>query len=168
MKDVTIREIKISDSEEFMMFLNIVSDETSFLLSSSKERGLNAEQEAKIIRDIKREKRSAIFIAEFEEHIIGSCALHLNKSRRISHRADLGISLLKDFWGNGIATRLAETVIDYAKIIELKKLELTVRVDNERGIKLYKKLGFDIEGTIRSYFYIDNNYYDAFIMGIFI
>jgi len=168
MDNINIREIKISDSEEFVIFLNIVSDETNFLLSSSKERNLDVEKEAKIIRNIKREKKSTLFIAEFEERIIGSCGLHFNKSPKIAHRADFGISLLKDFWGKGIATRLAEHTINHAKIIDLKKIELTVRVDNERAMKLYSKLGFEIEGEIKKYFCINDQYYNAYIMGFFI
>lgn len=168
MDNIKIREIKISDSEDFVIFLNIVSDETNFLLSSSKERNLDIEKEAKIIRNIKREKKSSMFIAEFEERIIGSCGLHFSKTPRISHRADFGISILKDFWGKGIATRLTENIINHAKIIGLKKIELTVRVDNERAIKLYNKFSFEIEGEIKNYFYLNDKYYNAYIMGLFI
>ena len=169
MHTITIREIKISDSEDFVIFLNIVSDETDFLLLNSKERNLDIDKEAKIIRSIKREKKSVIFIAEFEGRIIGSSGLHFNgKSNRVSHRATFSISLLKDFWGKGIASRLTEYIINHAKVINLKKIELTVRVDNEKAIKLYKKFGFETEGEIKHYFYINNKYYNAYIMALFI
>ncbi len=169
MDNITIREIKISDSEDFVIFLNIVSDETDFLLLNSKERNLDVGKEAKIIRSIKRERKSVIFVAEFEDRIIGSSGLHFNgKSNRVSHRATFSISLLKDFWGKGIASRLTEYIINYAKVIDLEKIELTVRADNEKAIKLYKKFGFETEGEIKHYFYINGKYYNAYIMALFI
>ncbi|MDT3227642.1 GNAT family N-acetyltransferase [Pseudomonas amygdali pv. morsprunorum] len=46
----------------------------------------------------------------------------------------------------------------------VKRLELTVFVDNEPAIALYKKNGFVIEGTHRKFAYRDGEYIDAFSM----
>jgi len=42
------------------------------------------------------------------------------------------------------------------------------RVDNEKAISLYKKLGFEIEGQLKNAVYIDGKYFDNYIMGLII
>jgi putative acetyltransferase len=46
----------------------------------------------------------------------------------------------------------------------LSRLELTLYTDNEPALRLYKKLGFDIEGTHRRYAFRDGAYVDAYTM----
>jgi putative acetyltransferase len=48
--------------------------------------------------------------------------------------------------------------------LNLHRLELQVYTDNERAINLYKKFGFEIEGTLRDYAYGDGHYLDAYEM----
>ncbi len=54
--------------------------------------------------------------------------------------------------GLGVGRALLKTVIDLAdNWLNLKRIELTVYVDNERAINLYKKFGFEIEGESKAY-----------------
>jgi Acetyltransferases, including N-acetylases of ribosomal proteins len=46
----------------------------------------------------------------------------------------------------------------------LTRLELTVMVHNERAIALYKKMGFEIEGTKKRSMRIDGQYVDEYYM----
>ena len=62
--------------------------------------------------------------------------------RRMSHRAELGITVLMSEWGKGLGNRLMETVIEYAKSNGIEIIELAVKSNNERAIRLYKKYGF--------------------------
>jgi L-phenylalanine/L-methionine N-acetyltransferase len=48
--------------------------------------------------------------------------------------------------------------------LNVSRLELTVFTDNARAISLYKKHGFEIEGTHRSYALRYGNLSDAFAM----
>jgi putative acetyltransferase len=50
------------------------------------------------------------------------------------------------------------------KWLNLSRLELTVYTDNEPALRLYKKLGFEIEGTHRKYAFRDGAYVDAHAM----
>lgn len=65
----------------------------------------------------------------------------------------------------GIGTALMEAAISLAdRWLNLIRLELDVYVDNETAVKLYKKFGFAIEGTSRSYAFRDGQYVDAYRM----
>ena len=46
----------------------------------------------------------------------------------------------------------------------LRRLELTVYVDNEPAIALYKKFGFVIEGTRRADAFRDGAFVDSYMM----
>ena len=47
---------------------------------------------------------------------------------------------------------------------DVLRLELTVYVDNARAIALYRKFGFEVEGTHRAYALRDGAYVDALCM----
>ena len=109
-----------------------------------------------------------MFIYEEDGKIVGICNLRGMDKKRVRHRVNLGISVLKEYWGNGIAKKLINYAIDYSKKNSIKKIELTVRVDNKRALKLYKSLGFFIEGEVKNFFCIDDVYYNCYIMGLFV
>ena len=48
--------------------------------------------------------------------------------------------------------------------LNLRRLELAVYVDNEPGIRLYRKFGFEIEGTRRGDAFRDGKFVDSFAM----
>ena len=48
--------------------------------------------------------------------------------------------------------------------LNLLRLELTVFVDNEPAIQLYKKNGFVVEGTLSQYAFRAGQYIDVFTM----
>ena len=61
---------------------------------------------------------------------------------KVRHRAEFGISLLKEYWGLGIGRALTEACIQCAKEAGYAQLELTVVAENERAIALYESVGF--------------------------
>ena len=100
---------------------------------------------------------------------MGSCSLRTNESRmRLKHIGVLGITILKDYWGIGIGKSLILSAIEKGKKSGLTRIELLTRVDNEKAISLYKKLGFEIEGQLKNTVYIDGKYFDNYIMGLII
>ena len=103
---------------------------------------------------------------KFENKIVGICSIEGINKIRIKHRVDMAITVLKNYWGNKIGEKLIDYAIDYCKSNSIKKIELTVRIDNERALKLYKKFGFEIEGEIKNFIYLNGNYYNCYYMGL--
>lgn len=79
---------------------------------------------------------------------------------RMSHRAELGISVLWDYWGQGIATQMMERLIAFTRENGIEIIELDVRSDNTRAIRLYERFGFQKIGTYPRFFKIGDHYYD--------
>lgn len=161
-----IREADIEDAENVIEYIKIVSDETDFLISDSSERNFTVRKEKEFLQNIQSSILEKIFLFEIENKIVGMCSIEGINKIRIKHRVDMAITVLKNYWGNKIGEKLIDYAIDYCKSNSIKKIELTVRIDNERALKLYKKFGFEIEGEIKKFIYLDGNYYNCYFMGL--
>ena len=51
--------------------------------------------------------------------------------------------------------------------MNLRKIYLAVYENNQNAKKLYEKLGFTLEGTLRKHVMVNNVYYDKYLMGLF-
>lgn len=82
------------------------------------------------------------------------------------HSAEIGISVAENYQGRGVGKKLMEQLLDIAdNWIMLARVGLEVIVDNEKGLDLYKKLGFEIEGTKKYAVIRDGKFEDVYIMG---
>lgn len=87
------------------------------------------------------------------------------KSPRRRHAGYLGMAVHDKWHSKGVGSALVQAIVDLAdKWLDLSRLELTVYTDNEPGIRLYKKFGFEIEGTHRRYAFRDGIFVDAYCM----
>lgn len=161
-----IREADIEDAENVIEYIKIVSDETNFLISDSSERNFTVRKEKEFLQNIQSSILEKIFLFEIENKIVGMCSIEGINKIRIKHRVDMAITVLKNYWGNKIGEKLIDYAIEYCKSNCIKKIELTVRIDNERALKLYKKFGFEIEGEIKNFIYLNGNYYNCYYMGL--
>ena len=101
-----------------------------------------------------------------EDEIVGQLGLHTfpNHPRR-RHAGQIGMAVRDDWHGKGAGTALMGVAVDLAdKWLNLTRLELDVYTDNEPAIRLYKKFGFVIEGTLVRYAYRDGQYVDTYAM----
>jgi L-phenylalanine/L-methionine N-acetyltransferase len=70
-----------------------------------------------------------------------------------------------DLQGRGVGTALMKAALDLAdNWLNLTRVELTVYADNAAGVALYKKCGFEIEGTHPRYAFRSGEYVDAYSM----
>lgn len=161
-----IREANIEDAENVIEYIKVVSDETDFLISDSSERNFTVKKEKEFLQNIQNSILEKMFLCEIENKIVGICSIEGVNKIRIKHRVDLAITVLKNYWGNKIGEKLIDYAIEYCKSNSIKKIELTVRIDNERALKLYKKFGFEIEGEIKKFIYFGGNYYNCYFMGL--
>ena len=105
-------------------------------------------------------------VACAENEIIGQLGLYTfpNHPRR-RHAGQIGMAVMDDWQGKGAGTALMQAAVDLAdKWLNLARLELDVYTDNEPAIRLYKKFGFVIEGTLVNYAYRDGQYVDTYTM----
>lgn len=100
-----------------------------------------------------------------EEQIIGTAGIVVYANSRLRHSASFGIMVHRDFQNIGVGTKLLEAIIDMAdNWLMLVRVELTVFVDNEKAINLYKKFNFEVEGVKKKAAIRNGKYVDELMM----
>jgi len=100
--------------------------------------------------------------------IVGCAGLHLEANMRRRHVASLGITVADDFVGQGVGTALMAELLNLAdNWLHILRIELMVFTDNASGIALYRKFGFEIEGTHRADVLRDGKLVDGYSMARF-
>jgi RimJ/RimL family protein N-acetyltransferase len=87
----------------------------------------------------------------------------------VSRTCELGVLIgEKDFWGKGIGSEVCKLTIKYAfEQLNIRKILLAVYAHNIGAIKVYEKLGFVNEGTLRQHIWSNGAYVDKHYMGLF-
>ena len=114
----------------------------------------------------KVEPQSCRLVAVAQGRIVGSAGLHLgHNSLRRQHVRMLGICIASEWQGRGVGRLLIGRLLEWAdQWAGVLRVELTVHVDNERAIALYRAMGFVEEGRHRAYALKDGQYVDALCM----
>ncbi|MDR0269363.1 GNAT family protein [Paenibacillus sp.] len=87
-----------------------------------------------------------------------------HKNRNAECIIDIGD---KEFWGKGYGKEALKLLLDYAFLeMNLHRVSLRVFSFNEKAIHLYKKLGFEQEGTSRQAIFREGKWHDIIHMGI--
>ena len=103
-------------------------------------------------------------VALLDGRIVGSGDVTRDRGRR-DHVGHIGISVHDDFHGRGVGSGLMAALVDTAdNWLGLRRLELEVFVDNATAIRLYKRFGFEIEGTRRAAAFRDGAFVDDYVM----
>lgn len=162
----TIEKMKVDDGLLMIDYLNSVASESDNLTFGSGDIEFTVEKQTVFLSSVLSSELNYFAIAKIDEVIIGNINFSAGDRPRIKHTGEFGISVLKMYWGNGIANELLAGLIRWAKDTNcIGKINLQVREDNENAIKLYKKHGFEIEGLITRSFLIDGKYYNSYQMG---
>ena len=163
---VIIRPVVIEDAAPFIDYLEQIAGETDFLTFGTGELTAGIAEEVAIIESYSGQNGRVFFVAEVDNRIVGAINFRGNDLPRVRHTGDFGLSVLKEYWGQGIGSLLITTLIAWAKASgQIRKINLTVRCDHMRAICLYRRLGFVDEGRITRGFYVNGCFFDAILMG---
>ncbi len=100
-----------------------------------------------------------------DNQYIGGCGINdLDWKNSV---ATVGIFLGKNFLSQGYGTDAMNVLVDFIfSEMNIHKVMLYVYAFNERAVKSYQKVGFKIEGTLRSQIFREGKYHDEIVMGI--
>jgi RimJ/RimL family protein N-acetyltransferase len=145
----TIRTAQPADAAALLAYIRPVAMETEFFLLEPDEFPETEEQERKWVQDHLEQRGQIILLTEASGTIIGNLSFENGPHRRIAHRGNLGMAVVRDWRGRGIGTAMLRTFLDWAIANPLiEKVCLDVVSSNAVAMELYKKLGF-VEEALR-------------------
>ena len=139
----TLRTPRAEDGAALLDYKLQCNGETEFVLSYPDEFSLTAEQEG-AFAEAQAQSPDSLMITCFDGgRAVGSAQIRFDHRDKLRHRATVGVGILREYWRQGIATRLMELLISQAQArpgVECVTLEYIE--GNERARALYEKLGF--------------------------
>lgn len=161
----TITRAQPEDAAALLDYLKIVGGETDNLSFGAEGVPLAPEEEQAYLRTQVDSPDHVQHLARVDGELIGTASLN-RKPNRMRHRGEFGISLKKAWWGCGAASALAEAILAFARENGFEQLNLEVRGDNARAIRLYEKLGFRKLCTFPAFFKIGGEPVDFDLMNL--
>ncbi|MFW9959189.1 MAG: GNAT family N-acetyltransferase [Candidatus Odinarchaeota archaeon] len=159
-RDVILRLLMPDDKEQLLSMVTSLSSDALMWSNPPYD-------EERINRWMSGTKSGLSIVAVFENKIVGIVAIHQFTRPRERGIGDMMIYIHQDFHGVGLGTVMTENLLVLAKRKGLHKVGLEVVEDNDAAVRLYKKLGFEIEGTKRDAYYgADGKYHNVLVMGI--
>ena len=163
----TIREATPADAKAAIAYMKLMVGESSMVTISEGEFAMTTEQEAAYFNDNLQSPTKLFLLAIMDGEVIGSANFGGSPRRRVTHAGEFGMSVRKQYWGEGIGRSLLQELLDWAvQTGTISKVNLRVREDNERAVQLYQSFGFETEGRLREEFYCDDGYHDLLWMGL--
>ena len=143
-----IRSPKDEDIRGVLDYLYQSACETEFILRYPEECGkYTPEAEKQLFDRINASDNEAMLVCLVDGKVAGNCQIMWKNSIKTRHRASVAIALLKDYWNQGIGTRLFEEMIRIAEENSILQMELEFVEGNTRARALYEKMGFRITGV---------------------
>ncbi|HZC05551.1 MAG TPA: GNAT family protein [Ktedonobacterales bacterium] len=152
------------------LITSVIAEPVNNLLSEPGEFTMTEEQERLFLTEQTMRPDWAAFVAATSEspaRVIGLITADGQRRRAIRHRANIGISVAREWRGQGVGRALMQRAIAWAhESGVITRLELEVLTRNEAAIHLYERLGFQREGIRRNGLLRHGAYLDELMMGL--
>ncbi|WJE61855.1 GNAT family N-acetyltransferase [Bacillus mycoides] len=164
----TVRSAVQTDAEQLSEIRVQIDGETENMDREAGEGFIDKIGFQKIIKTDSEEMKNLFLVAEVHNRIVGFSRCEGSNLKRLSHKIEFGVCILREFWGYGMGKSLLQQSIQWADENEVKKISLQVLEKNEKAIQLYKKLGLEVEGILKNDKKLsDGKYYNTVVMGRF-
>ncbi|MBO4414920.1 MAG: GNAT family N-acetyltransferase [Lachnospiraceae bacterium] len=141
--EALLRNSDAADGKAVYEAFNLTHAETDYLLSYPDENSYGPEEEAKFLEEKTNSPNEIEIVAIIDGKIVGMAGIEaVGKKDKVKHRAEFGISIMKEYWGLGLGRALAAACIQCAKEAGYEQVELNAVCENERALSLYRSLGF--------------------------
>lgn len=147
--EVKIRMADGYDATAVIDLLKQLRIESDFLAVDDNLDDLTEDQEAMQINLLNSSGRNLVLIAKINTETIGIVSItELDDS---SNEGELGVAVLNKYQNMGLGTALIDFAIDwYQNYSLLEQLSLEVFNENQKALKLYLALGFEVVSQNKS------------------
>ena len=168
--NLVLRPLKLRDKKEwtklrqrnqnwFQQWESTVPDEFSDGKASFYQIVKNLRVEAKA-------QRSLPFVMEIDKKIAGQITV-ANINYGSTRSAYIGYWIAEEFAGRGYTPLAVAMAIDHCfQILNLHRIEITIRPENLKSLRVVEKLGLRSEGLRPKYLHIDGDWRDHLVFAI--
>ena len=168
--NLVLRPLKLRDKKEwtklrqrnqnwFQQWESTVPDEFSDGKASFYQIVKNLRVEAKA-------QRSLPFVMEIDKKIAGQITV-ANINYGSTRSAYIGYWIAEEFAGKGYTPLAVAMAIDHCfQILNLHRIEITIRPENLKSLRVVEKLGLRSEGLRPKYLHIDGDWRDHLVFAI--
>lgn len=163
---LTVSLAGAEDTQALIEHARRVAGESDFLKAGPGERRVTAGLQASFLDRLKTRRLGFVLKGELRHRLVAVMTVVRPQQPRLHHRADVGLSVRSAYWGQGIGRRMAEWGIQLARVQGIRKLNLSVRADHQRALRLYRSLGFEQEGTSARALRVGRRFFAEVSMGL--
>ena len=165
-KHIIIRYPTRNDAKAMWEYINLLSKEQTFITYQGE--GISLEEETDYLKKMleKIEKKKAIQLFVFlDDKLIGISDIEM-EVKTSAHEGVLGISIAKEYRGEGIGNTLMESMINEGikNLPQLRIITLGVFGNNPLAMGMYKKFGLKEFGKLPEGIFYKGQYVDHIYM----
>lgn len=169
-RSATIRHAVASDAPALFALNKAIVAEDAYKLFTSDEVD---DVYKNLDRDLAKTEASPDklqLVALIGGELVGELSVDGGKRERIRHIGKLGVGLRADARGVGLGEAMMRSAIAWASAHPcIEKLSLCVHATNARAVALYRKMGFEVEGTRKGELrYGADRYVDDHVMAMWV
>lgn len=158
-KTLKFRSPSVNDADDIIEYELKVAEQTPFITAPEDIMLIEKTEMKKKIRSSIERESEYWCLCTIDDKIVGSFRGFIETHYREMHVGAFGISVDKDYWGNGIGTEFIRYFKELASKRGVTQICINMVEGNDRALALYKKMGFREIGVIpKSYRYDDSSY----------
>ena len=141
---ITLRSPEPEDAAADLACMRQTAGETEFLLIAPEDVKDDVPRHAAALEDVRDDPYTLLLLCIDGDKVVGRLHGFVKPRVKLCHRFRLGLSVRRDWWGQGIATAMLHTAARVAREMGCSQLELEVMAHNGRAIRLYEREGYRI------------------------
>lgn len=100
-----------------------------------------------------------------EDQLFGTCSLYYLDYK--NRRGEIGITLARSAWGQGLASEALRVLIEFAfNVVNLHRIEADIDPENSSSLALFERMGFQREGLLRERWQLPGKVHDTVLLGL--
>lgn len=124
------------------------------------------EEEISLPKEVWQNRIGNALFALLDDQPIGTVSYYFEDRLKIKHIANIvGMYVTNEYRNQGIGSKLIDKAISSIKENNvILKIKLSVNPEQVYAVRLYKKYGFDIVGTLKKELLVNGKFYDFLLM----
>lgn len=168
---VTLRVLRWEDLDGLLSFINSLvkekqGDSRSGLYTGFDRKVTREEEVEWLAQTLVEIERGDVInaVAEIGGKVIANGEVDRGRYKDTRRHGHVGLTMLREYRGQGIGSKMIETLVRESRGIGLRSLNAEFLADNETARRAYEKAGFKQTGIIPRKVFRKGRYFDGLIM----